>query len=334
MEPHNHFSSKQLVLSDLKSINLPFNKINESKKQTQSNLSNEFPKKTFTYKFQTNIEKLYLLFIEPSFFPNIYYNKSKIISMKNNTTITEEGNEFEIINFNGYKIKMKVIKSINNIYYKSFTHDLIEKPPLLAGFYATYNFYFDSIENVSILQIEIITKDNLYKTSIADYMDEHKNQKYKIIGDYLKENINNIEQEESISINKNINFIWNFFLDYNNIKYFFNFNLEIGMLYDKENEIEIIDKEKNNKIKFMINLNENKENENEKEILLQIISSIIPILKQRIIIKMIKIKNFNTMIIFKHEIMEYLDYNVIKSYSFVKKKSLWDIKSLLEKDTS
>ena len=269
MEPHNHFSSKQLDLSDLKSINLPFNKINESKKQTQSNLSNEFPKKTFTYKFQTNIEKLYLLFIEPSFFSNIYYNKSKIISMKNNTTITEEGNEFEIINFNGYKIKMKVIKSINNIYYKSFTHDLIEKPPLLAGFYATYNFYFDSIENVSILQIEIITKDNLYKTSIADYMDEHKNQKYKIIGDYLKENINNI-----------------------------------------------------------------KENENEKEILLQIISSIIPIPKQRIIIKMIKIKNFNTMIIVKHEIMEYLDYNVIKSYSFVKKKSLWDIKSLLEKDTS
>ena len=334
MEPHNHFSSKQLVLSDLKSINLPFNKINESKKQTQSHLSNEFPKKTFTYKFQTNIEKLYLLFIEPSFFPNIYYNKSKIISMKNNTTITEEGNEFEIINFNGYKIKMKVIKSINNIYYKSFTHDLIEKPPLLAGFYATYNFYFDSIENVSILQIEIITKDNLYKTSIADYMDEHKNQKYKIIGDYLKENINNIEQEESISINKDINFVWIFFVDYNNIKYLFNNNLEIGMFHDKENEIEIIDKEKNNEIKVMISLNENKENENEKEMLLQIISSIVPIPKQQIIMKFIKISTFQTMMIFKHEIMQYLDYNVITSYSFVKKKALWDIKFLLEKDTS
>ena len=253
--------------------------------------------------------------------------------MKNNTTITEEGNEFEIINNNGYKVKMKVVKSINNSYFKSFTHDLIEKPTLLAGFSATYNFYFDSIQNVSILQIEIITKDTLYKTSIADQMKDHTNQKFKIIGDYLKENIKNIEQEESISINKDINFVWIFFIDYNNIKYLFNNNFEIRMLYDKENEIEIIDKEKKNKIKVMISLNENKENENEKEMLLQIISSIVPVPKQRIIMKLIKINNFHTMIIFKHEIMQYLDYNIIKSYSFVKKKALWDIKTLLEKNT-
>ena len=49
--------------------------------------------------------------------------------------------------------------------------------------------------------------------------------------------------------------------------------------------------------------------------------------------KLIKINNFHTMIIFKHEIMQYLDYNIIKSYSFVKKKALWDIKTLLEKNT-
>ena len=81
----------------------------------------------------------------------------------------------------------------------------------------------------------------------------------------------------------------------------------------------------------MISLNENKENENEKEMLLQIISSIVPVPKQRIIMKLIKINNFHTMIIFKHEIMQYLDYNIIKS--FVKKKALWDIKTLLEKNT-
>ena len=333
MESQNHFSSEILNLSDLKSINSTFNMISESKKQIQMNLPIDFPKKTFTYIFQTNIETLYLLFIEPSFFPNIFFNKSKLQSMKNNTTITEEGNEFEIINNNRYKFKMKVVKSINTSYFKSFTHDLIEKPPLLAGFSATYNFYYDSIQNVSILQIEIITKDTLYKTSIADHMNEHKNQKYKIIRDYLKENIKNIEQEESISINKDINFVWIFFVDYNNIKYLFNNNLEIGMFHDKENEIEIIDKEKNNEIKVMISLNENKENENEKEMLLQIISSIVPIPKQQIIMKFIKISTFQTMMIFKHEIMQYLDYNVITSYSFVKKKALWDIKTLLEKNT-
>ena len=54
----------------------------------------------------------------------------------------------------GYKIKMKVLKLINTSYYKSFTHQLIEKPPLLGGFFVIYNFYFDSIKNVYVLQIE------------------------------------------------------------------------------------------------------------------------------------------------------------------------------------
>ena len=89
MESQNHFSSEILNLSDLKPINSTFNMINESKKPIQMNLSIDFPKKTFTYIFQTNIETLYLLFIEPSFFPNIFFNKSKLISMKKNTTITE-----------------------------------------------------------------------------------------------------------------------------------------------------------------------------------------------------------------------------------------------------
>ncbi len=106
-------------------------------------------------------------------------------------------------------------------------------------------------------------------------MNEHKNQKFKIIGDYLKENIKNIEQEESISINK-----------------------------DMINKMKL--KLKNNKNKVMRSLNENKENENEKEMLLQIISSIVPIPKQRIVMEFIKISTFQTMIIFKHEIMHRL----------------------------
>jgi hypothetical protein len=222
--------------------------------------------------------------------------------MKNNTTITEEGNEFEIINNNGYKVKMKVVKSINNSYFKSFTHDLIEKPTLLAGFSATYNFYFDSIQNVSILQIEIITKDTLYKTSIADYMFSRHNHKFKIITDYLEEKFKNFEQSESISINRNISYIWHFLIDYNNIKFFFgdgnNNHIEIGILYDRDNEIEIIDRDKNNKIRVLISSDNNNDNENEKEILFQIISSIIPIPKQRIKIKLIKIDEFKTMVFF------------------------------------
>ncbi len=64
--------------------------------------------------------------------------------------------------------------------------------------------------------------------------------------------------------------------------------------------------------------------------LLQIISSIIPIPKQKIIIKLIKVDEFSCIIIYCHQIMQFLDSDILNSYSFIKKKSLWDIKKLLE----
>ena len=339
MEDFNNVKNKGINNKEKENLSLKSSNqetIKHTLTSTKTNLFQEetvFPENSYIYIFHINIDLLYNTFITQEFLPNIFFNKSKISSIKNNTNLAEEGNEIEIeTSINHNKFKIKVINSINTPFYKSFTHDIIEKPTLFAGFTTTFNFFWDSIEQVSILQIIIIIKDTLYKTSIADYMFSRYNQKSKIISDYLEEKFKNFEQSESISINRNIYFIWNFLIDYNNIKYLFNNNLEIGMFHDKENEIEIIDKEKNNEIKVMISLNENKENENEKEMLLQIISSIVPVPKQRIIMKLIKINNFHTMIIFKHEIMQYLDYNIIKSYSFVKKKALWDIKFLLEKD--
>jgi hypothetical protein len=160
------------------------------------------------------------------------------------------------------------------------------------------------------------------------------NHKFKIITDYLEEKFKNFEQSESISINRNISYIWHFLIDYNNIKFFFgdgnNNHIEIGILYDRDNEIEIIDRDKNNKIRVLISSDNNNENENEKEILFQIISSIIPLPKQRIKIKLIKIDEFKTMVFFSHQIMQYIDYDILGSYSFIKKKALWEIKTLLE----
>lgn len=289
----------------------------------------------YVYVFHVNIEFLYNLFISPEFLTDVFFGKSRISSMKYNTNLADEGNEIEIeTSGNHNKFKIKVINVINTPFYKSFTHDIIDKPALFAGFTSTFSFYWDSIEQVSILQIYIIIKDNLYKLSINDHMFSHQNKKYKIINDYLECKYKDLEQAESISINKNISQVWNFLIDYNNIKYFFydvgNNNISIGMLYDKDNEIEIIDRDKNNKIRVLISLNNNEENENEKEMLLQIISSIIPIPKQKIIIKLIKVDEFSCIIIYCHQIMQFLDCDILNSYSFIKKKSLWDIKKLLE----
>ncbi len=341
MEDFNNVNIKEINLKEKENVlteTANSDIIKHTFSQTKGNLlieDTEFPENKYIYIFHVNLDLLFNIFILPEFLPNIFFNKSKITSMKNNTNIAEEGNEIEIeTSVNHNKFKIKVINSINTQFYKSFTHDIIEKPTLFAGFTTTFNFFWDSIEQVSILQIVIIIKDTLYKTSIADYMFSRHNHKFKIITDYLEEKFKNFEQSESISINRNISYIWHFLIDYNNIKFFFgdgnNNHIEIGILYDRDNEIEIIDRDKNNKIRVLISSDNNNENENEKEILFQIISSIIPLPKQRIKIKLIKIDEFKTMVFFSHQIMQYIDYDILGSYSFIKKKALWEIKTLLE----
>ena len=341
MEDFNNVKNKGINNKEKENLSLKSSNqetIKHTLTSTKTNLVQEetiFPENSYIYIFHINIDLLYNTFITQEFLPNIFFNKSKISSIKNNTNLAEEGNEIEIeTSINHNKFKIKVINSINTPFYKSFTHDIIEKPTLFAGFTTTFNFFWDSIEQVSILQIIIIIKDTLYKTSIADYMFSRHNQKSKIISDYLEEKFKNFEQSESISINRNIYFIWNFLIDYNNIKFFFgdgNCNhIEIGILFDRDNEIEIIDRDKNNKIRVLISSDNNNNNENEKEILFQIISSLIPIPKQRIIIKLIKIDEFKTMVFFSHQIIQYIDYDILGSYSFIKKKALWEIKNLLE----
>ena len=341
MEDFNNVNNKEINFKEKENLFKETAKSDTFKHTLSSTKGNllidnaQFPENTYIYIFHVDIELLFNIFILPEFLPNIFFNKSKILSMKNNTNFAEEGNEIEIeTSVNHIKFKIKLINLINTPFYKSFTHDIIEKPTLFAGFTTTFNFFWDSIEQVSILQIIIVIKDTLYKTSIADHMFSRQNQKFKIISDYLEEKFKNFEQSESISINKNISYIWHFLIDYNNIKFFFgdgnNNHIEIGILYDRDNEIEIIDRDKNNKIRVLISSDNNNDNENEKEILFQIISSIIPIPKQRIKIKLIKIDEFKTMVFFTHQIMQYIDYDILGSYSFIKKKALWEIKNLLE----
>ena len=342
MEDFNNVKNKGINNKEKENLSLKSSNqetIKHTLTSTKTNLFQEetvFPENSYIYIFHINIDLLYNTFITQEFLPNIFFNKSKISSIKNNTNLAEEGNEIEIeTSINHNKFKIKVINSINTPFYKSFTHDIIEKPTLFAGFTTTFNFFWDSIEQITILQIIIIIKDSLYKTSIADYMFPRQNQKFKIICDYLEENCNNLEQEESISINKNIIIVWNFLIEINNIKNFFydskfNNNIEIGIIHDRENEIEIIDKEKKNKIRILISLENNQDNDNEKEILLQIISSIIPIPKQRIKLKIIKIDENNSMLFYSHQILQFLDSDILGSYSFIKKKTLWEIKGLIE----
>ena len=71
----------------------------------------------------------------------------------------------------------------------------------------------------------------------------------------------------------------------------------------------------------------------EGEILLQIVKSEIKIPNQKIIIKLVKIDDNSSLLCFDHKILQFLGSDILGSYSYVKMKSLWDIKNILEKES-
>ena len=314
-------------------ISPKINKTSTFKKFIDKNNNNENFKKSFTHIFKVHIDTLYETFSQANFLCNTFFNKTKIISISKNQSMCEIGNEI-ILQFGQYTFKLVVEKSKNTSIYKSFTHKVIEKPLLMAGFKTKFNFYWDSIEQITIFQFEVTIFDVLYKNSLSDYFNIHKEKIFQNMEKYFVNNINFTEQNETISINKEFNYVWDFLCNFNNLKYFFNKNnnIEINLLVGKVNEIELFDKEKNNKLIIMIN--QNIQNDGfEGEMLLQIVKSEIKIPNQKIIIKLVKIDDNSSLLCFDHKILQFLNSDILGSYSYVKMKSLWDIKNILEKES-
>ena len=163
MEDFNNVKNKGINNKEKENLSLKSSNqetIKHTLTSTKTNLFQEetvFPENSYIYIFHINIDLLYNTFITQEFLPNIFFNKSKISSIKNNTNLAEEGNEIEIeTSINHNKFKIKVINSINTPFYKSFTHDIIEKPTLFAGFTTTFNFFWDSIEMKILLNKGIL----------------------------------------------------------------------------------------------------------------------------------------------------------------------------------
>ena len=331
-EKNTHESFQNL--NEHLTISPKINKTSTFKKKINDKINNnENFKKNFTHIFKVHIDTLYETFSQASFLCNTFFNKTKIISISKTQSMNEIGNEITLQS-GQYTFKLVVEKSKNTSIYKSFTHKVIEKPLLMAGFETKFNFYWDSIEQITIFQFEVTIFDVLYKNSLSDYFNIHKEKRFQNMEKYFVNNINLTEQNETISINKDFNYVWDFLCNFNNLKYFFNKNnnIEINLLVGKVNEIELFDKEKNNKLIIMIN--QNIQNDGfEGEMLLQIVKSEIKIPNQKIIIKLVKIDDNSSLLCFDHKILQFLNSDILGSYSYVKMKSLWDIKNILEKES-
>ena len=270
-------------------------------------------KSSYAHVFHVNIETLYQTFIHPNFLPLVFFKNTKLVSMERNTSMADEGNKITLNLMNKYTFTFLVEKCVNEHEFKSFTHKCIQSPPTFATYTLTFNFYWDSVEKNTAFQVELDILDSLYKNSVSNFFFNHFSKASKAVEEYFATTLTSIEQVESISINKNINEIWGFIKDYNNIRYFFGYfsksNNNISVKYEENGEEEI---------------------EIEKEVTIEVISSEIKVPKQRISVILSKIDNESTFMRFKHTLLQYLDSDVIGSYKSLKQKALWEIKKEIE----
>ena len=204
---------------------------------------------------------------------------------------------------------------------------------MFASFIVTFNFFWNSLEKNTVFEIDIKILDSLYKNSILNYVISHHNKIFKNVEDYFEENINSLEQSESISINKDINAIWNYLTNVNNLRFFFggvdNVSKVSIQRKDLSNEYIFVDDIKNSTIHLKIDYVFNEE-DYDREVDIEVLSSSVKIPKQKITIRLLKIEEKRTFIFFLHNLLQYVDNDILESNCSLKQKILWDLKKELE----
>ena len=288
-------------------------------------------KRSFYYIFHSPLDKVYNIFRTPNLHCCIFFQNLSLVSMKRDTSFDESGNEITVELNKKYQYKFIVENVINLPYYKSFTHRSTSHPPSVTDFVNTYGFYWNSTDKSTIFKFTGEQEESENPNILLNYIMENKLYMCQSVENYLMKTLKNLEENESISINRSINDTWNFITDIKNQKLLCS-NQNVTVKKIDENKIEIIDN--NDKTVSTFGITKNFENEDKKHYNLELISSTDSLPKQRIEMILVKMGENQTFLIFKHIILEFIAFDILMSYSPLKKKTLKAIKNTLEETES
>jgi hypothetical protein len=129
---------------------------------------------------------------------NIHFHKGQYFD--------EDNAEFSFCWKNYYEIKVVVEKVFKSSSFKRYTHRTIyiDKLPIILSF--TYNFYWDSINEATILIIDLDYQDDFFTDLIkADFSDEDKLNICKLTEQYLSMSIKGLETNTFCCLDASIN---------------------------------------------------------------------------------------------------------------------------------
>ena len=195
----------------------------------------------------------------------------------------------------------------------------------------TYGYYWNATDKSTIFKFTGEQEESENPNILLNYIMENKLYMCQSVENYLMKTLKNLEENESISINRSINDTWNFITDIKNQKLLCS-NQNVTVKKIDENKIEIIDN--NDKTVSTFCISKNCENEDKKHYNLELINSTDSLPKQRIEMILVKMGDNQTFLIFKHIILEFIAFDILMSYSPLKKKTLKAIKNTLEETES
>jgi hypothetical protein len=281
--------------------------------------------KTYTYNFP--IEEVFKAFTDRELLLKLYPYQISLYSLLGETFIEDEGNEISLMINGKEHIILKIIKVTKSPYYYQIKAKTIQHPLEYVPFTVHIEFFWDSIKEATIFNGQI----NIAKTtSQLKFISDFKKMTIfptEAIDEYLKNNVKNLEQNESILVNVSIDKLWNFCKQIQNIHLFVSMpNTEI--INEGNNILKLVDKNNNNFVRL---IEREKKLEDSNYILyLESFDSLISMPLQSMQIQLIKVNENKTLIIYKHIMLDYIPYNALKSNSGNKQKILKKIKKLLE----
>jgi hypothetical protein len=282
--------------------------------------------KTYSYNFPLN--EVFRAFTDLDLLLKIYNYKIQISNSSQEPFIEEEGSEISILINSNQKIILRITKITKSQYFCLIKAKSIQYPLDLIPFSVDLEFYWDSREEVTIFNGSIYLAKSTSQDKIISLFKKYKIFPAEEIDEYLKNNVKNLEQDESILINTSIDKIINFVSQLQNIQLFINIpNTEI--INEGNNILKVVDKSNNNFIRLL--KREKRNDESNFTMYLENFDSLVLMPLQSMQIQLIKVNDNSTLIIYKHIVLDYIPYNALKSNSANKQKILKKIKKILEK---
>ena len=280
-----------------------------------------------TYVFNFPIEEVFKAFTDRELILKIFPYPIHLYNILGETFIEDEGNEISLLVNGKERLVLRVIKVTKSQYYYQIKVKTIQYPLDYVPFTIHMEFFWDSIKEVTIFNGQVNIAKSAAELKFVSDLKKMNIFRVEAIDEHLKNNVRNLEQNESILVNVPIDKLWNFITQMKNIQLFVNMpNFEI--VNEGNNILKLVDKGNNNFIRLIER--EKKVEDSNYILYLESFDSLMAAPLQSMQIQLIKVNEGTTLMIYKHIMLDYIPYNALLSNSGNKQKILKKIKKLLE----